>query len=209
MDTLLILGAGGHAKVVADCALATGRWASIAFLDDRYPSLEKVNHWSVIGKASDMKAFISQFPEMAVGVGVSYEALRLEWIKQGQEAGVEFPAIVHPSATVSPFTSIGDGSVVFAGAVVNINTSVGSGCIINTASSIDHDCIIGDGSHISPGAILGGNVKVGETAWIGMGAKIIQGCSLGDSAVVGAGTVVLSDVFERSKVVGVPARPVN
>lgn len=207
-STLLILGAGGHARVVADCALATGQWTGVAFLDDRYPELDSMNGWPVVGRITDLESFVPEYPMMALGVGVSYESLRLQLLARGHQAGVKFPAIIHPSATISPFATISDGSVVFAGAVINVNASIGSGCIINTLSSIDHDCSIGNGTHISPGALLAGAVTIGDKAWIGMGAKILQCISVGDETVVGAGAVVLSDVPTNSKVVGVPARPI-
>ncbi|WP_299735219.1 acetyltransferase [uncultured Endozoicomonas sp.] len=206
---LLILGAGGHARVVADCALAMGIWSSIAFLDDRYPELSLINDWPAIGRIADLESFISEYSEMALGVGVSYESLRLELIIRGQQVGAKFPAIIHPSATISPFSKIGEGSVVFAGVVINVNASIGSGCIINTASSIDHDCLVGDGSHISPGALLAGGVTIGEKAWVGMGAKVLQCISVGPESVIGAGAVVLSDVPANSKAVGVPAKLIS
>ena len=207
-STLLILGAGGHASVVADCSLATGKWSTVAFLDDRYPELDSTNGWPVVGRIADLETFVTEYPEMALGVGVSYESLRLELLARGQQAGALFPPVIHPSATVSPFASVNDGSVIFAGAVININARIGSGCIINTASSVDHDCFIGNGSHISPGALLAGAVSIGEKVWVGMGAKILQCISVGTEAIVGAGAVVLSDVPANTKVVGVPARPI-
>ena len=208
-NTLLILGAGGHARVVADCALATKQWSNVAFLDDRYPEFDSMNGWPVVGRISDLELFVSEYPEMALGTGVSYESLRLELLGRGKVAGALFPAVIHPAATVSPFATVDDGSVVFAGAVININARIGSGCIINTVSSIDHDCSIGNGTHISPGALLAGAVTVGEKAWIGMGAKILQCLSIGADAVVGAGAVVLADVPANSKVVGIPARSIS
>ena len=207
-NTLLILGAGGHARVVADCALATKRWSNVVFLDDRYPEFDSMNGWPVVGGISDLESFVSEYSEMALGVGVSYENLRLELLIRGDQIGVQFPAIIHPAATISPFASVGAGSVVVAGAVINVNAHIGSGCIINTASVIDHDCSIGNGTHISPGTLLAGAVTVGEKVWIGMGAKILQCVSVGNEAIIGAGAVVLSDVPAHSKVVGVPAQPV-
>lgn len=207
--TLLILGAGGHARVVADCALAKKNWSNVVFLDDRYPVLNSTNGWPVVGRIADLEMHVSEYPEMALGVGVSYESLRLELLALGKQAGAVFPVIIHPAATVSPFTEVGIGSVVFASAVINVGTCIGAGCIINTASVVDHDCSISDGVHISPGALLAGAVTVGEKAWIGMGANVLQCLSVGAESVVGAGAVVLSDVPANSKVVGVPARAVS
>ena len=207
--TLLILGAGGHGRVVADCALASGLWTEVFFLDDRYPDLVSVNDWKIIGKVSDCPDFLSSYPEMALGVGVSYDSLRLEWIQLMSQAGATFPPVIHPSAVVSQYASVGDGSVVFAGAVLNVNASVGKGCIINTNAMIDHDCSIGDGSHISPAACLAGNVVVGDLCWVGMGANILQGVDIGRQSIIGAGAVVLKSIPAGSKAYGVPAKLVN
>ena len=205
---LLILGAGGHAKVVADCALASGVWHSVAFLDDRFPELTNVGHWPVVGRVSDMENFVEQYPFMALGVGVNYDALRLQWLDRGLVAGAEFPPVVHSSAVVSPFAKVDMGTVVFAGAVINVDSVIGKACILNTNCSVDHDCVIGSGCHISPGASVAGGVTTGERAWVGMGAQVIQGVSLGADVVVGAGAVVLDDVAVGLTVIGVPARSI-
>ena len=208
-NVLLILGAGGHGKVVADCALATGKWSDVAFLDDRYPSMGSVNSWKIIGKVSEWSNFINSFPDMALGVGVSYDSLRLEWIDIMSQAGVVFPPVIHPAAVVSQYASIGEGSVVFAGAVLNVNVCIGRGCIINTNATIDHDCRVGDGSHISPAACLAGNVTVGDLCWVGMGAQVIQGVTIGKHSTIGAGSLVLKNIPAESKAYGVPARLVD
>ena len=207
-NTLLILGAGGHAKVVADSALASDQWQSVAFLDDRFPDLNRNGHWPVIGRITDLESFVEDYPYMALGVGVSYDNLRLEWLSRGLKAGALFLPVIHPASMVSTFASVGKGSVIFAGAIVNIGSSIGEGCILNTNCTLDHDCFIGNGSHVSPGAILAGNVCTQERVWIGMGAQVIQGVTLGADTVIGAGAVVLNDVTSGSTVVGVPARPI-
>ena len=173
--TLLILGAGGHAKVVADCALASGVWQAVAFLDDRYPELNRVGHWPVVGRIAELESFASDYPLMALGVGVSYDALRLQWLERGLAAGIKFPPVIHPAATISSFAKLGSGTVVFAGAVINVDAVIGNACILNTNCSVDHDCMICDGTHISPGASLAGNVTTGERVWVGMGAQVIPG----------------------------------
>ncbi len=204
---LLVLGAGGHAKVVADCAFATGQWNKISFLDDRFPKLTMLNNWEVIGKISELSKFLTVYPELALGVGSN--SLRLDWLQFGLSEGFHFPVIIHPSAVISSFADIDKGSVVFAGAVLNIHAKLGAACIINTGANVDHDCTLADGVHISPGASLAGEVIVGKEAWVCMGAQITQGRNIGKSAIVGAGAVVLNDVGAHSTVVGVPASPVN
>ncbi|WP_257281522.1 acetyltransferase [Endozoicomonas sp. ISHI1] len=205
---LLILGAGGHAKVVADAALASGQWSGVAFLDDRFPELKFIGKWSVIGRVTDLKDFIDKFPFMALGVGVNYDNHRLTWLEQGLKAGAQFPPVIHPSAVISPFSKIGAGTVVFAGAIVNVDSEIGNACILNTGCTVDHDCMIGDGSHISPGASLAGCVSIGKRVWVGMRASVIQGLSVYSDVVIGAGAVVINDVPVGAKMIGVPAKRV-
>ncbi|MDB2384593.1 hypothetical protein N9V90_01985 [Endozoicomonas sp.] len=136
----MILGAGGHARVLADTALTTKQWDSVAFLDDQYPELSSMNGWPVIGRISEAASYVEEYPEMALGLGVEHDSLRLKLLVAISQAGARFPAIIHPAATVSALATVREGSVVFAGSVININTRVGTACIINTHASIDHDC---------------------------------------------------------------------
>ena len=202
--SLLILGAGGHGKVVADCALNAG-WQDISFLDDQLPSLGVDDRWPVIGKLSELEGHLKNYPNMALGLGIGYEQLRLDLFSQAVKAGARFPSIIHPRSIVSHRCSVGEGTVVCAGAIINIAAEVGRACIINTGAVIEHDAVVEDGCHISPGACLAGRVTVGEMSWIGMGAQCLQGVSIGRQALVGAGSVVLSDVADSDKVYGVPA----
>ena len=204
--TLLILGAGGHGKVVADCALACG-WEDVAFLDDRYPQLSSIGHWPVIGKIDFTAIDKTQYKHLALGVGNN--KLRLKWLKQGVELGFVFPALLHPSAVVSPFASVGDGSVVFAKAVINVDAQIGRAVIINTASVVEHDCVVADACHISPTACMAGEVSLGEYSWLGMGANIIQCITVGSGVIIGAGAVVVANIADDQTVVGIPAKPLK
>ena len=203
---LLILGAGGHGKVVADCALACG-WKDIAFLDDKYPELTEIGHWPVTGKINFANIDKKQVAHLALGVGNNQ--LRRKWLTQGIELGFEFPVLSHPSAVISAFSTVGAGSVVFANAVINVDAKIGQAVIVNTAAVIEHDCIVSDACHISPTACLAGEVTVGEYSWVGMGANIIQGLHIKDNVVIGAGAVVVSDIACGQTVVGIPAKPIK
>lgn len=225
---LLVLGAGGHGKVVAETARGAG-WSQIRFLDDDATKVGKrVAEWMVegpldlalrYGRAGASARMGARGPAEetrdAPGTGtaahaviaIGDNALRLEWLERLERADVATPLIVAPSAVISRGARLGLGTVVIAGAVVAIGADIGRGAIINTACSIDHDCVIGDGVHVSPGARLGGNVRVGARSWIGIGASIVHGVRIGADAVIGAGAAVVHDVPDGAKVGGVPARP--
>lgn len=204
MSSLLILGAGGHGKVVADAALAGGGWQGTAFLDDRAPALREVLGLPVVGNMHSMLAWAGRFSHAVVAVGDARR--RLELIDGLARAGFSIAVIVHPRAAVSTFASLAAGTVVMAGAVVNPDVFVGKGGIINTGACVDHDCTLGDGVHICPGVSLAGNVVVGDRTWVGIGSCAKQGVTIGCDVMVGAGATVISDVGDGLTVVGTPAR---
>lgn len=212
MSGLLILGAGGHAKVVAEMALASGAASSVTFLDDRCTSLDPcrpVLGWPVIGPLDlSLQADTrSQFDASVVAIG--HAATRLHWIKQLQAAGYHLPALLHPTAWVSPSAQLGPASVVFAQVAVQAEVSIGTGAILNTGCSVDHDAQLADGVHLCPGSRLAGEVKVGARSWIGIGASVIQQVRIGSDVTVGAGAAVVRDLPSSVTAVGVPARVVS
>ena len=203
---LLIFGASGHGKVVGDCARAAGEWSELLFFDDRWPELLICGSWPVIGRGEDLPAGILPGDQVFVAIGNS--VTRLAWLDRLQGAGLDVATVIHPSAILSPEVSIGAGSLVVAGAVVNVGCMIGKGCIVNTGATVDHDCILGDGVHICPGVNLAGHVQVGNGSWIGIGSSVIQCICLGTDVMVGAGAAVIDHVADGLSVVGVPARPV-
>jgi sugar O-acyltransferase (sialic acid O-acetyltransferase NeuD family) len=204
MKRLALLGASGHGKVVADAALASG-WSSVEFFDDAWPQRERNGLWSVVGDTSVLLERLAHYD----GVMVSIGDCAVRWAKQQllQAANARLATVIHPAATVSRHAVLGPGSVVMAGAVVNIDVEVGAAGIINTGATVDHDCRLAEAVHICPGAHLAGNVQVGFCSWVGIGAAIKQGIVLGNNVLVGAGAVVVDPVAGAETVVGNPARP--
>ena len=212
MSGLLILGAGGHAKVVAETALASGVASSVAFLDDRCTGLDvclPVLGWPVMGPLmmSLQAETAAQFDAAVVAIG--HAAMRLHWIQQLQDAGYHLPVLIHPTAWVSPSAQLGPASVVFAQVAVQAQVSIGSGAILNTCCSVDHDAQLADGVHLCPGSRLAGEVNVGVRSWIGIGASVIQQVRIGSDVTVGAGAAVIRDLPDSVTAVGVPARVVS
>lgn len=205
MQSLAILGAGGHGRVVADCAEAAG-WSAITCFDDS-PSATSQGPWPLAGTGVDLIARLADFDGVSVGIGIN--AVRLDWHRRLVGQGAPLVTLIHPRATVSTHAEIGVGTVVFAGAVINIGTMVGQACVINTGATVDHDNTLADGVHVSPGAHLGGGVRVGEASWVGIGAVVREGVTIGERVRIGAGAVVVKPVDDGLTVVGTPARPLE
>ena len=194
MTKLLIIGAGGHGKVVADTAEACGH-TDIAFLDPFWPEHTKNGRWHIIGKPTQLDG------KMFCAVGEN--DIRASIFKEYHLN--DSPVLIHPSVILSPTVKIGPGALVVAGSVVNADTSIGLGAILNTACTVDHDCMIGEFVHISPGAHLAGGVHVGDGTWIGIGAVVREGVRIGKDVMVAAGAAVVSDIQDGMRVGGVPA----
>lgn len=206
MRRLVIVGAGGHGKVVADTAMQMRQWDSIEFVDLLYPELERIGPWNVVAKNLE-ELDRNELTNFIIAVGDN--KLRLSLHNSALVLGFEPTTIIHPSAYVSPYVSIGAGSVIFAHAVVHIGADLGACSIINTASTIDHDCVLGKSVHVSPGAHLAGEVSVGDFSWVGIGAVVKQQINIGNSVTVGAGASVVSNIDDHLVIIGVPAKPVK
>jgi UDP-N-acetylbacillosamine N-acetyltransferase len=206
---IVIWGAGGHAKVVADIARLNGYSCILAFIDDVNPGrIGESFCGSVIRGASSLAEFPQACDTSAI-VAIGNCEARLQRTRQLAEHGFRVATLVHPKAVVADDAHLGEGALVAAGAVVNPGATVGSAAIINTGAVVDHDCVIGDGAHLCPGAKLAGQVRIGRAAWVGIGATVIENISIGDGAVIGAGAVVLRNIPPRTVAYGVPARKVR
>ncbi len=198
---VVIIGASGHGRVVADIAESCGDIV-IGFLDDGNTTNNKVN---IIGKSADAEKYCNNETELFVAIG---NCKVREKIMESLPNANWYTAI-HPSAVISPSAVIGEGTCIMPNAVVNNSAVVGKGVIINTCASVDHDDIIGDYVHIACGARLAGTVKVGICSWIGIGSTVSNNIKIGSNIMIGAGTVVIKDITEEGTYVGVPARKIK
>lgn len=203
---ILVYGASGHGKVVADAALVGGAIV-LGFADD---APEKRGA-TLLGR-SVVAAGLEEVAEFVrregahVALGIGANAARRTLAQRLETAGISLATVVHPSVAISPSVILGPGTVVMAQAAVNPDTRLGRAVIVNTSASVDHDSVIGDFAHLSPGVHLGGTVRVGTGTHLGVGASVRNNLTIGDWAVVGAGAVVVADVPDRVVCYGVPAR---
>lgn len=197
---IIIIGAGGHSKVIADIIEKSGD-NLIGFLDDNLDVQNKIIYKDkkVIGTTSD----IEKYNDLYFIIGIGNNSVRK---KISEKYSLNWYTAIHPNAIVANCVTIGEGSVIMAGAVINTYTTIGRHCIINTNSSIDHDNVIGDYVHISPRAVLAGTVSVKDLTWICVGATIINNIFIEKNNIIGAGAVVIRDILESDSIyVGVPA----
>ena len=204
---VVIWGAGGHARVVADILRGMGGFEIVGFLDDANPHRHGQPYCdaTILGGKEQLPRLLSQGIDSAI-LGMGDCAARLKLGQIVKEAGFDLVTAIHPRATVARDVQIGEGSVLAAGAVVNSGSTLGANVIINTCASVDHECILEDGAHLSPGVHLGGKARIGRGAWLAISSAVAPGVSIGEGAVIGAGAVVLSNIPPRVLAYGVPAR---
>lgn len=203
MSGILILGAGGHAKVVADILMCQGRHV-IGFLDDN-PALWDTSSLGlpILGR---IDAYAEYSPDGLI-IGIGRNRIRQAVAERlGLEAEKLWTNAIHPGAIIAPSVQLGKGIAIMAGAVINPEATIGDHAIINTGATVDHDCGIGAFCHIAPGVHLAGNVRIGEGTLVGIGCAAIPGCAVGDWSTIGAGAVIVQDIPGSVTAMGTPAR---
>lgn len=207
-----IYGSGGHANVVIETLLSQNRGLASQF-DDNQQLVDSSN--GKLEPGLKLRADKFEYPHnpypWLIAIGDIAIRKKLASLLTNNNASSEpfFTNAIHSSAIVSERSSIGDGTVVLAGVVIQTNARLGNHVIVNTRSIIEHDCVVGDFSHIAPGVTLCGNVRVGHSSHVGAGATVIQGITIGDNVMIGAGAVVIRDVADNTTVVGCPASPIK
>ncbi|MCH8969066.1 MAG: acetyltransferase [Planctomycetes bacterium] len=205
----VIIGAGGHGRVVLDIMQHEGRHEVVGFLDSN-PDLHGrlMDGVEVLGPIQRLAGLKEQGVLGAI-VAVGHNGTRRSFGEQVQRLGHELVSAIHPSANIASNVSIGRGVVVAAGALVCAHCQIGDGVILNTGCLVDHETMIGTACHLCPGVKIAGRVTIESGAFVGIGATVIQHVRVGHDSVIGAGAVVLKDVPPMSTVVGLPAREIK
>lgn len=202
MKKIVIIGAGGHAKVIADIIIKSGDEV-IGFLDDNVEIgtiIIKFKSLKIIGTSKDIKNFDDN-TFFVIGIGSNDIRKKIS-----AENNVKWYTAVHPNAIIGIDVIIEEGTVIMPGAIINVGTRIGKHSIINTSASIDHDNEIGNFVHVSPNATLAGTVKVCDLTHIGAGATVKNNISINKKSVIGAGAVVIKDINEEGTHIGIPTK---
>lgn len=189
--TLLIVGAGGHGKAVAEAALLSGEWQRIAFVDDRWPALRETFGWPVVSDVAGLAALEVQAEGAIAAIGNN--AKREQCIKVIHAAGLPLVSVVHPRACVSPAATIGAGTAIMALAMVGVDAAIGEGAIVNANATVDHDASLGNFAHLGVGVQLAGGVNIGARTWLQAGCSAGYLVVVGDGVVCAPGTVLRAD----------------
>ena len=198
---IYVFGAGGHSKVVISTLLVCGYKIEGIYDDDPTKQNKKILGISVIGTIKD--ALLNEKNKTGIlAIGDNKTRKKLFQVLKNWK----WVTVIHPKAYVDISVTIGEGTVVFAGSIIQADANIGLHVITNTGAIVEHDCIIGDFCHIAPGSKLGGGVQIREGALIGIGANILPGVKIGAWSIVGAGSVVIEDVPDNVIVAGVPAK---
>jgi UDP-perosamine 4-acetyltransferase len=201
---IVIVGAGGHAKVILEAIRAAGNAEVVGMIDPSPNSTQTLGVPILGGDDVLPELYRAGITSAVVAIGSNARRERIgDWLVS---LGFELPAIVHPSAFISPSAKVDDGAVIMARAVIGTQTIIGRLAVINTMATIDHDNEIGTAAHIAPSCGLAGNVRVGRRTLVGVGCAVRPGVKIGDDVVVGAGAAVVNDIQDGSVVGGVPAR---
>jgi sugar O-acyltransferase (sialic acid O-acetyltransferase NeuD family) len=203
---VVLLGAGGHARVLLSGLLALKREVR-GCIAPTPPPPDFAVQWSYLGDDTELEALPRGEVELVIAVGSTRAShVRRDLFLRAKGMGFTVASVIHPQAVVASDVVLGEGAQVMAGAILQAGCVIGANVIVNSGAIIEHGCLVADHGHVATGAVLAGDVRVGEGCHVGAGAVVLQGLSIGAGATVGAGAIVTHDVAAEATVVGVPAR---
>ena len=196
MEKIIILGMGGHAKSIVDVIERENKYEIAGYIVNNFLNIYKYSKYPILGRDEDLNELYAQGIHKAViGIGfLGKSSLRKILYSELKKIGYDLPVVCDPSAIVASGVTVGEGSFIGKGAILNTDSSIGRMCIVNTGAIVEHDCQVGDYSHISVGTVLCGEVSVGKESFIGANATVIQGRKVADRCIVGAGEVIRKNI---------------
>lgn len=212
MDNLILIGAGGHSRVIIDAIKSNFGWVNYrinGIIDINYNDKSNktpIFDIPIIGGFEQINQFDKNITSIIISIGDNN--LRKQYFNEVKNKGFKLQTIIHRTAIVSKYSNIGYGTFINAGAIVNADCKIGDNVIINTGSIIEHECKIGDNVHIAPGVKLAGRINIGNDTFVGIGSVIIQNINIGNNVLIGAGSVVTKDIIDNKKVAGIPAKSI-
>ena len=211
MNNIVLIGASEHAKVVMDVIEKEGKYKIYGLIDSFKPAGEKVFGYEILGTEDKLVELFSsgKVTSGLITIGDNWTRFQMAEKVLKLLPDFQFVSSVHPSANIARGVTIGVGSVLMAGVVVNSDSTIGDFCIMNTRSSLDHDSVMGDFSSLAPGATTGGKVAIGSFSVVSLGASVVHSVNIGEHTVLGAGALVLQDVPAHCVAYGVPAKVVR
>lgn len=205
--SIVLIGGGGHCKSCIDLVLSTGQFTIAGIVDVKEKKGTDLLGFPVIATDEDLDTLQKKYDCFIVTLGqIKSPDLRMKTFDRLEQVNAVVPVIVSPSAYVSPFASIGNGTMIFHRANINADVTIGKNCIINTGAIVEHEVRIGNTCHISTAAVLNGNINISNGVFIGSNATLRQGINVGEYAIVGAGSAVLKNVQANQLVAGNPAK---
>ena len=207
-QNIVIVGSSGHAKVIIDIIEKEGKFNIVGLLDAFKEIGESAFGYKILGEEKNLPELIKKYQLLGciIAIGDNWIRSIVKNKIQAIDASFEFVSSIHPSATIARGVTIGSGTVIMAGAVVNSNSSIGDFCIINTNASIDHDSNMSDFSSVAPGVTTGGNISIGKFSAVSLGANVIHGIKIGKHSVIGSGSTVLTNIDDYVVAYGTPAK---
>lgn len=202
-NKLIILGSGGHSKVVIDIVKQNSEYEIEGLIDNNVG--DEILGIPVIGNDDDLiKIFESGIKNAFVAIGSNN--VRKKLLIKLKNLGFNLINVISMNSIISETVNLGSGILIMPGAIINSSSQINDGCIINTNSSVDHDCIVGEYTHIAPGCTIAGSVKIGKKCFLGVGTKVIDGIEIQDETIIGAGATIVKSMEGHSTIVGTPGK---
>lgn len=202
---IVVIGRGGHSKVISDMILSEQDNEIVGFLDDKYEDVRLIEN-IYYGPISSVNRLIDYFDDIKFVIAIGDNKIRQSIVQRLNLSEESYVTLIHKSAVISPSAKIDYGTVVMPNAVINADTKIGIHSIINTGSIIEHDSIVDDYSHVCPGVTLTGTVQMGEGVYVGAGTTVIPNINIGNWSIIGAGATVITDIPSYCTAVGIPAK---